>query len=91
MLAGATIQGKHMEHDLKVDEFVRRLHPTTKLLSRGIAFVAEREHDAVQVRNLYGQEIVWGKFNVERGKYKGKRIANNANTDFVSYTPYKYF
>jgi hypothetical protein len=28
---------------------------------------------------------VWGVFDVDRGKYKGKRMANNANTDGVVY------
>lgn len=73
----------------KLDELVQRLinglHPSSTVLSIGIATVAGREHDAVLLRNLYKQEIVWGRFNVERGKYKGKKLANNANTDEVSY------
>jgi hypothetical protein len=43
------------------------------------------EVPAALVRNLYGQEIVWGQFNCDRGKYKGKNLANNANTDEVVY------
>ena len=46
----------------------------------------DREVDAVLVRNLYGQKIVWGLFSVSRGKFKGG-LANSGNTEDVSYTP----
>ena len=70
----------------KLDQFVDNLHPTSTLLSRGTATVMEKYIvPAVLVRNMYGQEVVWGQFNCERGKYKGKRLANNANTDEVEY------
>lgn len=70
----------------ELDEFVGRLHPSTTLLSRGKAVVMDREVDAVLVRNLYGQKIVWGLFSVSRGKFKGG-LANSGNTEDVSYTP----
>lgn len=74
------------DFDSQVSAFAAGLHQTTTLISYGVAAVCGRNHDAVEVRNLYGQHIVWGKFNVERGKYRGKRLANNANTDEVVYT-----
>ena len=74
-----------MENEL--DEFLQHLHHTSKLLSRGHAEVLGHTRPAALVRNLYGQEIVWGVFNCDRGKFKGKRLANNANTDEVNYVP----
>jgi hypothetical protein len=66
-------------------KFVEGLHPSTTLLSTGKATVMGHTVAAVEVRNLYNQTIVWGVFDVDRGKYKGKRMANNANTDGVVY------
>ena len=68
-----------------LDEFVRSLHPSTTLISRGKATVLGHTVDAVLVRNLYGQEIVWGMFNCDKGKFKGKRLANSAATEEVVY------
>jgi hypothetical protein len=70
-----------------LDEFIANLHPSTKILSRGTATVMGNKVDSVLVRNLYGQEIVWGVFNVERGKYKGKKLTNSAATEEVVYLP----
>lgn len=67
-----------------LQKFVDNLHPSTELLSTGRAYCQGREVDAVVVRNLYGQEIIWGMFSCDRGKFKG-RLANNANTDGVTY------
>jgi hypothetical protein len=69
----------------ELEEFVKGLHPSTKLLSTGKAIVMGYTVDAVLIRNLYGQEIVWGMFSVARGKFKGK-LANNANTEDVVYS-----
>ncbi len=69
----------------QLDEFVSGLHPSTQLLSRGTATVLGHNVPAVLTRNLYGQEIVWGMFNCDRGKFKGKRLTNNAATEEVYY------
>ena len=69
-----------------LEELINNLHFSSTLLSRGKAKVMDREMDAVLIRNLYGQEIVWGMFSVEKGKFKGK-LANNANTEEVTYKP----
>ena len=69
----------------QLDEFVRDLHPSTTLLSRGVANVMGHDVPAVLTRNLYGQEIVWGVFNCDRGKFKGKRLTNSAATEDVNY------
>ena len=71
--------------DEQLEEFIASLHPSTTLLSHGTATVMGNKVDAVLVRNLYGQEIVWGVFNVERGKYKGKKLSNSAATEEVEY------
>jgi hypothetical protein len=68
-----------------LEEFVSNLHSSTTLLERGFATVMENTIDAVLVRNLYGQEIVWGTFNVDRGKYKGNRLTNSASTENVQF------
>ena len=61
-------------------------HKTTTILSRGMATVLGRTVPAVETRNnIYGQTLVWGMFNVERGKFKGTRLSNNAATEGVSY------
>lgn len=70
--------------ELKV--FVDNLHPSAKLVSKGKATVLDREVDAVEIINLYGQRVVWGLFSVNRGKFKGN-LANSANTDDVVYKP----
>ena len=76
-----------MHQDLK--KFVDELHPSTKLLSIGKAFVMGNIVDAVEVKNIYNQIIVWGMFSVNRGKFRGG-LANNANTEYVEYTPEQY-
>lgn len=73
-----------MSGDDQLEIFVGNLHPSTKLLSRGNATVMDREVCAAKVRNLYGQEIVWGLFSVDKGKFKGK-LANSASTEGVTY------
>lgn len=78
--------------DQKLKDFVSGLHPSTTVLSYGKAHqyeFPERKVDAVEVRNLYGQRIVWGCFSVEHNKsglakFKG-RLANNSNTEGVTY------
>jgi hypothetical protein len=60
------------------------LHPSTEIISKGKAVVLDHTVDAILVRNLYGQEIVWGLFGCSRGKFKGF-LANNANTENVIY------
>lgn len=67
-----------------IGEFLRGLHPSTTVLSRGFATVLGNTVEAVEVRNLYGQHIVWGEFSCNRGKFKGK-LSNNAATEGVSY------
>lgn len=69
-----------------LDDFLSGLNPCSTLLSRGTATVLGREVPAALVRNLYGQEIVWGEFSCFKGKFKGK-LANDANTDEVFYVP----
>lgn len=67
-----------------IEAFVASLHPTSSVINYGQATVMDRTVDAVLVTNLYGQEIVWGLFSVDKGKFKGK-LANNANTEGVEY------
>jgi hypothetical protein len=55
------------------------------LLSKGVATVGDKTVEAVLVRNIYGQEIVWGMFGHDRGKFKGF-LANNASTQRVNYS-----
>jgi hypothetical protein len=68
-----------------LEDFANNLHLSTQLLSRGTAMVMGHEVEAVKVRNLYGQEVVWGEFNCNRGKFKGNRITNDATTEGVEY------
>lgn len=68
----------------KLNELLRRFHPSTTVLSRGVASVLGHDVPAVLVRNCYGQELVWGEFSCNRGKFKGK-LANSANTEGVLY------
>lgn len=68
-----------------LDDFVSNLHPSTDLISTGKATVMGHTVDAALTRNLYGQEIVWGVFNCDRGKFKGKRLSNDAATEGVEY------
>ena len=68
-----------------LEEFVSNLHPSATLVSRGTAEVLGHTVDAVKVRNLYGQEVVWGMFNVDKGKFRGKRLANDCATEEVHY------
>jgi hypothetical protein len=63
-----------------INEFVKGLHSSSKVVGYGTVTVLGNTVDAVVVRNLYGQLIAWGGFSVERGKFKGK-LANNANTE----------
>ena len=67
------------------NEFLRTLNPCTQVLSTGTAVVDGHSVPAVQVRNLYGQVIVWGKFGRNRGKFKGT-LSNDAATEEVSYS-----
>jgi hypothetical protein len=69
-----------------IQKFVENLHPSSKVIGFGTAIVMDKECPAVEVTNLYGQTVVWGLFSVDKGKFKGK-LANNANTDSVIYTP----
>ncbi len=72
--------------DEVLQQFVDGLKPCTTLLSVGKATVDGNVVDAVKVRNLYGQEIVWGKFNRgKKHKYEGKRLTNDAATEGVEY------
>lgn len=50
----------------------------------GRATVLGHTVDAILVRNVYGQEIVWGMFGCNRGKFKGT-FSNNAATEGVVY------
>lgn len=70
----------------ELQKFVDNLHQSSTLISTGQAEVLGHVVDAVEVKNLYGQMIVWGMFNCVKGKFKGKGLANNANTDDVRYT-----
>jgi hypothetical protein len=72
-----------------LSDFIAGLHRSTKLLSIGRATVLGRTVDACLVRNLYGQEIVWGPFDCDRGKFKGKKISNNSATEGVAYEEVK--
>jgi hypothetical protein len=72
------------------EEFVRDLNHSTKVLSIGTATLLDTEFPAVQVRNLYGQVIVWGPFGLERrknGEFKKwtGRVTNDAATEDVVY------
>jgi hypothetical protein len=71
-----------MNEELKA--FKDNLHPSATFLSQGKATVLGRTVDAIMIRTLYGQEIVWGHFSVDRGKLRGK-LANNAATEGVDY------
>lgn len=67
------------------------LHRTTTLLSIGNATVMGNIRPAYEVMNLYGQILVWGMFNVDRGKFKGTRLSNNAATEDVVYYAEEFF
>ncbi len=69
-----------------LEDFIRTLHPSTKVLSYGIATIKEFDKtvDAVKTISVYNQEIVWGCFSVHKGKWKGK-FSNNASTEGVDY------
>lgn len=71
---------------MNLNDFKRDLNPSTMLISTGTATVLGHTVDAILVRNLYGQEIVWGEFGCNRGKFKGG-LSNNAATDEVTYVP----
>jgi len=68
----------------ELDSFINDLHHTCEVVSRGKAVVMGNTVDAAEIKNLYGQVIVWGLFSCARGKFKGN-LANNANTDEVIY------
>ena len=72
--------------DDRLQSFIDNIHPSSTVLSYGKATVMEKTVDAVLIRNLYKQEIVWGMFGVSRGKFKG-HLANSANTEGVDYEP----
>lgn len=78
---------KKFQCPVVLGDFVQSLDHTTEILSFGKATVMEKDVDAVLVKNLYGQEIVWGHFSVSRGKFKGN-LANNANTEEVVYNQF---
>lgn len=67
-----------------MEEFLNNLHPSTVVLSQGTATVLGNHMPAVLVRNVYGQELVWGHFSTHRGKFKGK-LSQNATTEEVEY------
>ena len=62
----------------------REFHESTTVLSTGTAMVLGHDVPAVLVRNLYRQEIVWGNFSTQRGKFKGKE-SNSGATEGVRY------
>ena len=72
--------------DDELEQFIINLHHTCKIINRGLATVMGNTVDAIEVKNLYNQHIVWGMFSTHREKFKGK-LANNANTDDVEYIP----
>ena len=67
-----------------LEQFLNNIHPSTTVISHGYATVMDNTAPAVELKNLYGQHIVWGMFSVSRGKFKGA-LANNANTEDVVY------
>lgn len=75
----------------ELDSFIKGLHPSSDIISYGKATVMDRTVDAVMVYNLYNQKIVWGLFSVDnrKGKFVGK-IANDANTEGVSYSTLRF-
>lgn len=70
---------------MTLKEFEAGLNPCSKVLSRGKATVQGNTVDAIKVKNIYGQHIVWGFFNCDKGKFKGNRLSNNAATEDVVY------
>lgn len=74
--------------DNGLDQFIVSLHNSTTVLSKGIATIRDRDVSAVEIENLYKQKIVWGFFSVDnrKDKFVGK-LANNANTEGVTYIP----
>ncbi len=79
------LQGLIFGQDYVMNKFVENLHHSTQVLSYGKATVMGNTVDAVLLRNLYGQELVWGYFNCDKGKFKGKRLTNSAATEGVNY------
>jgi len=69
-----------------LDNFVKDLHSSATVLGYGRASVLEHDVPAILVRNVYGQELVWGEFSCNRGKFKGL-LSNNAQTEGVTYVP----
>lgn len=67
-----------------MQNFIEGLHPSTIVLSHGFAIMLNNTVEAVEVRNLYGQQIVGGEFSCNCGKFKGK-LSNDAATEGVSY------
>lgn len=67
-----------------LDNVRRTFHPSTVVLSTGMATVLGHIVPATLVRNVYGQEIVWGNLSTQRGKFKGKE-SNSAATEGVRY------
>lgn len=53
--------------------FIDDMHPSSIILSYGKALVMDKEVErAVKIRNLYGQEVVWGGCSVcPEGNLKG--------------------
>lgn len=69
----------------ELQNFKDNLHPSTTILCEGKAVVMGNVVDAILVRNLYGQEIVWGFFNCDKGKFKGTKLSNDAATEGVAF------
>lgn len=71
------------------NQFCTGLHKSSQLLSTGTATVLGSEFPAALVRNMYGQELVWGEFGFERKKSgdfkKWTGLSNNAATSEVIY------
>lgn len=71
---------------MDAETIAKGFHRTTTVLSEGVAAVMGNTVPALETHNsIYGQTLVWGMFNVERGKFKGTRLANNASTEGVEY------
>lgn len=73
---------------MDLEEFKNNLHSSSSIVNNGMVMIMDHTVDAVEVRNLYGQHVVWGMFSVDnrKGKFVGK-LANNANTEGVEYIP----
>lgn len=68
---------------MSLQTFLNNLHPSCTVIGLGTAEVLGNKVDAALIRSLYRQELVWGMFNVEKGKFKGTKLANSASTENV--------